>query len=191
MKQNHLFILVLFALISFNSCKKESTDNQSSTPTTPIPYLAIGNKWVYNVTGGITGYSTFTKQIISNNNGVYVSSTLWDNTAGTAVYEYSDHGFLDTYDEGETQGANQHLVEYTNPKVGDTWTRITPSETYYHTMVSIDTSITVAAGTFVCNAVKTEFKNAFNDQYTYWSNQYGQIKIDGLELSTELASKNF
>ena len=38
---------------------------------------------------------------------------------------------MNTFDEGQSKGANQQLLKYTDIKVGDTWTRITPTETYY------------------------------------------------------------
>jgi hypothetical protein len=191
MKKNRFLLFAVAALLSFNSCKKESADPGDANTNTPITFLKVGNKWVYNITSGFTTYTTTTNEVTGVNNGIYTISTKFDDTPGDRVYLYGENGYLNWYDEGQAKGANQQILKYNNAQVGDTWTRITPTETYHHECVSINESVTVPAGTFVCKKIHTTFENAFNDQDTYWSDEFGQIKIDNLVLSTELASKNF
>lgn len=188
MKKSSLYLLSLTLLIAFSSCKK---DNDTDLSTGAIPFIKVGNKWNYDVTGGLYPYTTYTTEVTGNNNGIYTMASWFDNTQLPDAGIYFENGYMNTYDAVETKGANQQLLKITNAKVGDTWTRITPTETYYHELLSVNETVTVPAGTFVCKKVRTTFKNAFNEQDTYWSDEFGQIKIDGLVLSTELVSKNF
>ncbi|UAY52305.1 hypothetical protein [Ferruginibacter albus] len=194
MKKVRIPALALCAIISLYSCKKDdaSSGGVKADPNPPITYLKTGNKWVYNITGGILAfsYSTSTQEITANNNGIFTLAVTFDNDKSTA-FEYYSNGFLCTYDDGESIGPDQPILKFTNAQVGDKWTRITPSETYYHELESLNESVTVPAGTFICKKIKTTFKNAFNDQTSYWSDQYGEIKIEGLSAEMELASKNF
>jgi hypothetical protein len=187
MKKSVPFILSFIVLMAFISCKKESEPSLSN----PIPWLKVGNKWIYDVTGGLTSYTTYTTEVTNNKSGIYTMASWLDDDKGLDANVYFENGFMNTFDEGQSKGANQQLLKYINAKVGDTWTRITPTETYYHEVISINETVTVPAGTFVCKKVKVTFLNAINDQDTYWSDEFGQIKIDGLFLSTELATKNF
>ncbi len=189
MQKMKWLLLSLTVLMVFSSCKKDNPDG--SNQPTDIAFLRVGNKWVYNITGGFTSYSTTTNELISVNNGTYKMATWFDDTQGASVYLYGQGGYLCWYDEGLSKGANQQLYKYQNAVVGDTWTRITPTETYHHECLSVNESVTVPAGTFICKKIKVTFENSFNDQTTYWNDTYGQIKVDNLLFSTELASKNF
>ncbi|MBL0358711.1 MAG: hypothetical protein IPP72_18425 [Chitinophagaceae bacterium] len=188
MKKKRLSLLPLLLLLAVSSCKK---DDAPSNTNTSIPYLKIGNKWIYNITGGFTSYTTTTNEITAVNNGVYTLATKFDTDPGANAYLYGDNGYLNWYDEGQSKGANQKVLKYNNLNVGNTWTRITASETYTHECLSVNESVTVPAGTFICKKIKVTFANAFNEQTTYWSDDFGQVKVDNLFFSVELANKNF
>lgn len=83
----------------------------------------------------------------------------FDNVSAPDANVYFENGYMNTFDEGQSKGANQQLLKYTDVKVGDTWTRITPTETYYHEVLSINESVTVPAGTFICKKIQVTFQN--------------------------------
>lgn len=184
-RYSFLFFLLM---IVFISCKKDDPVNNF---TNPVPFIQVGNKWVYDVSSFFYPYDSMSNQITANNNGVYTMSTWFNNAPGENAFLYYQNGYINQYDQGQSVGANQYLYKWQNAQVGDTWTRITPTETYTHTVESVNESVTVPAGTFICKKVHITFANAFNDQYTYWSDTDGIIKIENLLLDAELRSKNF
>jgi hypothetical protein len=188
MKKITLLLLGIIILGTFNSCKK---DSPAAALTNPIPYVKVGHKWVYNVTGGFTGFSTITYEYTANNGEIYKMESMFDDTKGTDAFFYYVGGYINEYEAGSSRGANQQWLKWDNVKVGDKWTRVTADETYYHEVMSLDEVVTVPAGTFTCKKIKVTFKNAFNEQEEYYNDTYGLIKEDDLMMSTELASKNF
>lgn len=179
--KNKFWILVVFISILF-SCNKNNP--------TSLPWLKIGHKWTYDVSG-INNYKEANIEIIDNNNGIFTIQSQYDSLSPNFDYLYLEDKFLCIYDATDVKSANQFLLKISKAKVGDKWTRITPNETYYHELISLNESVTVPAGTFICKKIKVTFKNSSNTQYTFWSDDFGQIKIENLIINLDLKSKNF
>lgn len=175
-------------MVTFSSCKKDS--GTISDSTVMPPYIAVGHKWIYDASG-FSGYSTVTYEIDAVNGTNYHQKSTFDGDAGGDAYFYAKDGFLCVYEPPETRGGTQRRLKLNNAAVGDVWSRIVPGKTYYHELKSLNESVTVPAGTFICKKVEVTFSDSFNSQDEYWNDEYGLIKLDNFILSVELKSKNF
>jgi len=181
--------MIAVAIVVLSSCKKDNNNSTSEQNYPPPDYLQVGHKWTYDLSG-YTIYSKMEQEITAVNNGIYTSVFSFDGTPEDPAFLYAQGEYLNSFEGGESKAANQRYTKYVNVKLGDKWTKI-GSTSYNYEVTAVDTSITVPAGTFLCDAVKVISSSSLFDQYNYYSRQFGLIKTDNIAVTTELKSKNF
>jgi|GEM_PF-4009633 hypothetical protein len=203
MKQFKL-IIVLAILVTtvLSACKKSGTpattsnNNPIDTSYPAVPYLFVGAKSTYAVTGGLfsSNVDTVVIELIAENNNIFTQSIKFDGVEQGPDYVYYQGGYINSYIPPATKGAQQGIYKYAPIHLNDSWIRVynTPSDTTFYSIAALNDTITVQAGKFVSSKVELQFSNAFNDQQNYYSPTAGLIRtVNPLYLSYDLAYKNF
>jgi len=187
-----LFALLLLLSTTFYSCKKDNEEPENGDFSSEVVYLKVGHKWIYNVIGPLAPYDTYSQEFSSVSKGIFTVSNQYDNETPFTNKAYYENGYLNNMGTAAAKAPNQQFLKYKDVHLGDTWTRVTPTETYYYKVVGLNETVTVPAGTFICKKIEITFKNASNTQYSYFSDTSGLIMVDNEELfNLELKSKNF
>lgn len=77
-----------------------------------------------------------------------------------------------------------------NAQLGDVWSRTDDTgRVITHEVVDIDSTITVAAGTFNCKVYKYSTSTSDTESYIFWNDEIGQIKESGF-IGLELEEYN-
>ena len=211
MKQlKQITVLLVLVIIVLSACTKSSTptpttnnttnnNNNNNTPpdtTYPaVPYLFVGAKSTYAVTGGLLSGSvdTIVIALTAENNNVFTQSIKYDGVEQGPDYIYYQGGYINAFLPPATKGPLQENVKYSPTHLNDTWIRVydTPADTSFYSIAALNDTVTVLAGKFACTEVEVQFSNVGNDQQNYYSPTAGLVRTVDPLLSYDLAYKNF
>ena len=118
-------------------------------------------------------------------NGYYIDRAF-GGLAGTDLYRQNGD-FLEI--DSNNDGDYFSITYKQNASLGDTWTYTQPSgDIVTREVISVDSTITVPAGTFTCKVISYQDSGTINTTYVFWDDQVGQIKEDAGFFVTELES---
>lgn len=104
-------------------------------------------------------------------------------------FAWQDGAFLLTDATGD--GAPFFKIYKKDAALNDTWTETDEDgATIVHTVVDVDSLITVPAGSFHCKVYHYEKSDIFNDSYIFWHDEFGQIMEDAGFVKYELMEHN-
>ncbi|WP_298553699.1 hypothetical protein [uncultured Algibacter sp.] len=177
-------------LVFFNCSKDDDNENNSSScDESEISFLKKGNSWTYNIEtlGTDNGEVSLT---IKGCNGEGFSidkeaknSTFSEVLTGTDLWTETDEFIL------ADAGINVDAKIYKkNSQLGDVWMHTqADGGVATHEVISIDSLVTVPAGTFSCVVYKYTATDIINESFVFWNDEIGQIKEDAGFFSLELA----
>ncbi len=176
-----LFPLLALALIFSCSSEDDSNDSGNSCDST-IPFLQKGMTYNYAINGSNNSVIAIGD---CSENGFEVTRT---SPIGNGVDIWRQNGeFLEVDSNGNIDyWAKTYKL---NASLGDSWTHTQPDgDIVTHTVISVDSTITVPAGTFTCKVFSYENTGTINTSYTFWDDTIGQIKEDAGFFVIELVS---
>ncbi|WP_369995320.1 hypothetical protein [Winogradskyella sp.] len=184
------FKIVILALLLTFSCSSNDNNNENSNSCEfDIPFVVQGNKWTSNVTTfGFDGGQIENEVMACGDNGLEVVITGPTGSI-TNIWKQED-GYLWTNANNAVEGFNRFYK--INAEVGDVFTYNNNEGALYTTeVIAVDSTITVPAGTFICDVYKKTSTNVINETFTMWNHDVGQVKSDSGFTVFELASYNF
>ena len=177
------FLFPLFALALLCSCSSDddSSGSQSFCDTT-IPFLQEGRIMNYSING--TNSSVISIGSCSGN-GFQVSRTSPIGN-GTDIWRQNGEFLEVDSNSNEDYYAKTYKL---NASLGETWTHTQPDgDIVTHTVISVDSTITVGAGTFTCKVFSYQNSGTINTTHVFWDDAIGQIKEDAGFFIVELES---
>lgn len=183
-----LFPLLVLALVFSCSSDDDSSGSQNACDF-DIPFIVEGNKWTMNVTQFGFDAGQITNELMTcGESGMEVlitapNGSLTNNWKQEGGYLWTD--------------ANDAVDDYNrfykiNAVLGDVFEYTRNDGTVSTTeVIAIDSTITVPAGTFVCDVYKKTSTSVINETFTMWNHEVGQIKSDSGFSKFELDSYNF
>jgi hypothetical protein len=194
MKVKFLLLALVVALVA---CNKD--DDDDNNPSGGVDYLKVGNEWVYELeatTSGFTMTGEFGYEVIAeNSDGTY---TVEQTTEMSGIPPQTETLYW-TEDDVFNIGHDMSDVS-----VGDSWDETDEGVTYTTTVVAVNESLTVPAGTFSCTKLKsTQSDDDTLESFSYFNDSYGMIQMETtsqeeeggvvvtFEMTMKLSSKNF
>lgn len=177
-------LLSVFALLLITSC---SSDDDTTNPPqgfcdTTIPFLAESR--VMNYTFNMSSQAIIAIGGCSDNGFQITRTTPLGN--GTDIWRQNGE-FL----EVDSNGNEDYYAKIykLNASLGESWTHTqSDGDIVTHTVISVDSTITVPAGTFTCKVFSYENSGTINTSYVFWDDEVGQIKEDAGFVVLELES---
>ncbi|MCW3125949.1 MAG: hypothetical protein JWO03_1607 [Bacteroidetes bacterium] len=191
MKTKLLFPVALIGLLFLASCQHATT---TTNCINTFPYLANGHTLHYSITDAFLFSDTsFDVSIgITSSSDVYMSTGVSDQ--GSLNQTGYFHPCNDKLYLGNTVSAAQSSGNYervNNVPVNTTWSETVSGTTYNYAVIGKNISVTVPAGTFVCDKVTYHEAGTINTDTIYCNAAVGDVKYDGTLFSYELHHKNF
>jgi hypothetical protein len=179
------FLLSAFLILLLLACDKEKQEPQEPV----VPYWRLGNTWNYQMTNNPL-YSSEIFRLDAIGLDRHTFSRTFSNGDVYLHFEYYENGYL--YKQPESSPLADKYLKYKDLKVGDIWADLYRD----YEVVALQETITVPAGTFSCTKVKSITKDWLpsggnETSYSYYSEQYGLIKVEGMDPNVALVSKNF
>lgn len=190
------FALLALAIIS---CGGDDDNNNPVIPvtgncTTDIPFFQTGKyakyqlsqfgsesgtmKLTYGACGGTGLISPMEFRNTSNVVTQTVQNRMWQN----GVWLMND---------AKNDGIDLLKLYKKDAQLNDSWTEtLADGDVVTHTVVDIDSLITVPAGSFHCKVYHYEKSDIINDSYIFWNDQYGQIMEDAGFFKIEMMEHN-
>jgi hypothetical protein len=188
-----LFLCALFSI----SCSSDSSDDTNPITgdcTSTIPFFATGKYQKYKVTqfGFDAGTMKLTYGACSGNG--LITTMEFRNTAnvvtGTIQNKFWQDGVW-MINDANNDGIDFRKLYKQNAVLNDTWNETDEDGAIItHTVVDIDSLITVPAGSFHCKVYHYEKSDIINDSYIFWDDEFGQIMEDTGFFKTELLEYN-
>lgn len=185
LKKFAFFILAL--AVSFSACKKDDkTDPITPTPpaTAYFKFAKVGNTASYKTSTPVliqTFTGTMSQEIKSKHgNDVFMIESvlklgipLIQDVNSTNYWKISNTQFASVDDE---QGSNPFPYYTKDDAVNKTYTMIDSGITYTRTVISINESVTVDAGTYTCIKVKETNSDNTDESVYYFHKDSGLIR---------------
>ncbi|MCK7590561.1 hypothetical protein M0G43_08255 [Subsaxibacter sp. CAU 1640] len=185
MKYSCIFMVLLFASV-FYSCSSDDSDSQNPSLggcITTIPFLTSDRTMTYSVNGNSGG--AVLEFGNCDENGYYITRTIGSSTSTDLYRQNGDFLEVDSQNNGDYFAKVYKL----NSQLGESWTHTQSDGTIStHEVVSVDSTITVPAGTFNCKVFSYTTSSIINTSYIFWDDQVGQIKEDAGFFIIELES---
>ncbi|WP_203257057.1 hypothetical protein [Hyunsoonleella ulvae] len=176
--KNFTLVILLFFFVS---CSTEEVDNNTlACNPGNIDFLQEGNSWSYQTF--VFGFESATISLNvrgCNGNGFLVDRTISDpstneNTTSTDLWREGDDFLL-----VDANGNTNAKIYKRNAQMGETWMHDqADGGIATHEVVSLDSTITVPAGTFKCVVYKYTATDIVNDSYVFWNDEVGNVKED-------------
>ncbi len=194
MKNPYKFALAFLALGAF-SCSSDS-DGGSGTGNcdSDIPFFQTGKFEKYKVTQfGFDGGSM--KLTFGDCNGSGLISTMEFRDASNAVTGNVTNKFWQDgvylINDANNDGVDFERIYKKDAALNDSWTdNDADGAVITHTVVDMDSLITVPAGSFHCKVYHYEKSDIINDSYIFWNDETGQIMEDAGFYKMELMDHN-
>ncbi len=193
MKIKIVAILLMSFLIGCSN--DDDSSNEGGNCQSDIPFLAEGKTFKHKIisfgidageieflVNGCQGDGFLLERSILyySNNQTDVATDLWKQVGDFIEVDSNNDGnyFAKIYKK--------------NSSLGEEWTHTKDDGTIVtHQVVSVDSTVTVPAGTFTCKVFKYTTSSTFNESFVFWHDEIGQIKEDsGGLFNTELLSYN-
>tara|TARA_Y100000815_G_scaffold87805_1_gene76517 strand:- start:382 stop:933 length:552 start_codon:yes stop_codon:yes gene_type:complete len=179
--KNTLRALFIFTLL-FSCSTEDDSNNSQNYCETDIPFLQSGRVMNY-LYSGVSGTSITIGNCDENG---YEVERISPFGTGTDIWRQNGD-YLETDSNGN--GDYWSKIYKLNAQLGDTWTHTqADGDEVTHTVISVDSTITVPAGTFTCKVFKYDNTGIINSSYVFWHDEIGNIKEDAGFLILELES---
>ncbi len=177
-------LLSVFVLVLITSCSSNDDTSNSSRGfcDTTIPFLIEGRTMNYTFNANSQA-SIAIGSCIENGYQITRITPLGN---GTDIWRQNGE-FLEVDSNGnEDYYAKTYKL---NASLGETWTHTkSDGDIVTHSVISVDSTITVPAGTFTCKVFSYETSGTINTSYVFWHDEIGQIKEDAGFIVLELES---
>ena len=188
--KRHYILISLIVTSLFFACSSDDSSNDDDPQgqivggcDTTFPFLQTGRVMTYAVNGNSAGAVLEFGNCDAN--GYYIDRAF-GGLAGTDLYRQNGD-FLEI--DSNNDGDYFSITYKQNASLGDTWTYTQPSgDIVTREVISVDSTITVPAGTFTCKVISYQDSGTINTTYVFWDDQVGQIKEDAGFFVTELES---
>ncbi len=194
MKKNNQWLLMgavaLMSISVLTGCKKDSDDDSTPAPTT-FTFLGDGRQLEYSFNSIFLPDTSFTVNLTADG-GAFKNVQIFYpsvNKDSTWLKECGTNLAI----SGTSSSVDCANIFFKGTRaVGDSWSFTTSSgSTATHAVVEKNVSVTVAAGTFICDKMTYRSTTSITTDTLYFNNQYSFIKYEGLLGNYELRSKNF
>lgn len=191
MKKVNVFLLAITALVLVSSCKKDKEDENVNPSTNVITqstfsFMKQDAKWVYNTFDsqdpGIIVEESYTISSMGTDGWAGVEWKIGGMVIQTVEWYADNNVFCNLAQKSTNKKLN---LTTSNPAVSDswseTWSTSTGTVTNTRTVVAVNETVVVPAGTYN-NCVKVRETTSEDSVYYkyYWFNQqYGIIKTEG------------
>ncbi|MBL0014338.1 MAG: hypothetical protein IPP30_11745 [Flavobacterium sp.] len=188
-------VILTFSLFSCSS-DSDSNDNPnpSGTCTSNIAFFQTGKYQKYKLTQFGSDAGTMKLTYGACNGTGLISTMEFRNTAnvvtGTVQNKFWQDGVW-MINDANNDGIDPRKLYKTNAALNDTWSETdADGAVVLHTVVDIDSLITVPAGSFHCKVYHYEKSDIINDSYIFWNDEFGQIMEDAGFFKIELMEYN-
>lgn len=198
-------VLIAISILMFN-CSKDDSENPKTNSNSQsveegdckinIPFIKKGNTWKFQMKKNGTIESNYTlklKQCNEDGTGMLLErtkTTIDPQTTTVATDLWTQDGDFLAVD-AKNDGDYFAKTYKKNAKLNDIWThKKADGATVTHEVISVDSTITVPAGTFTCKVFKYTSDSTINESFIFWNDEIGQIKEYAklfYEVSLELA----
>jgi hypothetical protein len=188
--------IAFVTLLIVSGCKKDNDTTSAPTPapvdtcgTPSMSFLANGRvlKYNYTVFGNTDTLAITIKSYGANDEFQFLLvyggtpvDTTYGKECGGWLYRSDSYPLLSTYKDRKSTTA-----------VNDTWNYSDASVTATYKVIAKNVSVTVTAGTFVCDKITYHDVSTINTDTLYFNNTVGDVKYNGALFDYELKSKNF
>lgn len=189
-------VILTFSLFSCSS-DSDSDDNNgnpSGSCTSDITFFQTGKYQKYKVTQ--FGFDTGTMKLTygaCNGSGL-ITTMEFRNTSNVVTSTIQNKFWQDgvwMINDANNDGIDPHKLYKKNAVLNDTWSETDEDGAIVtHTVVDIDSLITVPAGSFHCKVYHYEKSDIINDSYIFWDDEFGQIMEDTGFFKIELMEYN-
>lgn len=194
MKNFYKASLVLLAFGAFSCSSDDGDGNNAGNCDSNIPFFQTGKYQKYNVTqfGMLAGTMKLT---FGDCAGDGLSTVMeFRNTANvvtqTVPNKFWQDGVFLTGD-ANNDGVDFHKIYKKDAQLNDTWTETDDDGAIItHTVVDMDSVVTVPAGTFHCKVYKRVKSDIINTSHLFWHDEIGQIMEDAEFVKLELIEHN-
>lgn len=176
-------LISLFVLAAMFSCSSDDSTNDSQNfCNTTIPFLQEGRTMNYAINGNSNSVIAIGS---CSENGFQVSRTT-PGASGIDIWRQNGEFLEVDSNSNEDYYAKTYKL---NATLDETWTHTQiDGDVVTHTVVSVDSTITVPAGTFTCKVFSYQNSGTINTSYVFWDDAIGQIKEDAGFFVIELES---
>lgn len=188
-----LVAFLYFFLIVSCSNDDDSNDIAAGSCESNIPFIQTGKSFTYKMTqfGFDAGTLKFSigscndKGFIVTREARDLSNGLVASLSGTDLWKQEGDFLLTDSNNNEDYFAK---IYKKNATLNATWQYARPTDgaIINHTVIDLDSLITVPAGKFRCKVFKYTNTSTINDSYIFWDDQLGQIKEDAGFFQIEL-----
>ncbi len=192
-------IFILFCVLTI-SCKKEKGEEEPIPEATPVvpstdtcgtllmSFLSNGHQLVYDFTYfGTTIPLTHT--IKSYGSKGEFKTILSSALINDSVYSKECNGWL--YRSPRYPLLNTYKFRKSATALNDAWTYTDAAVTENYLVVAKNISVTVSAGTFICDKITYKKNGTSTTDTIYFNNQVGDVKYINAGFEYKLKSKNF
>lgn len=193
MKNLYKMAFAVLALATIG-CSSDSDGGSTENCDTDIAFFQTGKYEKFQVSQFGMNAGTM-KLTFGECDGTGLVSTMEFRNASNVVTQtlpmkfWQDGQFLvsDPYNNGAP-----FFKQYKkDAQLNDTWTETGENDAVItHTVVDMDSLITVPAGSFHCKVYHYEKSDIINDSYIFWNDEVGQVMEDAGFLKYELTEHN-
>lgn len=186
--------LAASALLLFSCSSDSGSGSSGNCDASDITFFQPGKYLKYHVTQfGFDAGSMKLSFGDCNGHGFATTMEFRDaanNVTGTVPNTFWQDGqFL--VGDANNDNVDLHKIFKKNAALNDTWTETDADGAILtHTVVDIDSLITVPAGSFHCKVYHYEKSDIINDSYIFWNDDVGQVMEDAGFMKYELTEHN-
>jgi hypothetical protein len=193
MKTIYKLSLVILAAGAI-SCSSDSDSSTGSGCNSDIAFFQTGKFEKYNLTQFGMDAGTM-KLSFGDCTGSGLSAPMeFRNPAGTIIQTIQNKFWQDgayLINDSGNDGVDLERIYKKGAVLNDTWTdNDADGAVITHTLVDMDSIVTVPAGTFHCKVIHYEKSDIINDSYIFWDDEVGQIMEDSGFIKIELTEYN-
>lgn len=194
MKNPYKLAMLALAAIAFGCSSDSDGGSSSGNCNSDIPWFQTGKYEKFKITQ--FGFDAGTMKLTfgeCNGNGL-LSEMEFRNTANAVTGTVDNLFWQDgnyVVNDANVDGIDFHKIYKKNAQLNDTWTETDEDGAVItHTVVDMDSVITVPAGTFHCKVYKRVKSDIVNDSHIFWHDEVGQIMEDAEFMKLELMEYN-
>lgn len=194
MKNTCKIALAILAFGAF-SCSSDSDGGSSEgSCESNIPFFQTGKFEKFKLSQFGMDAGTMKLTFGECNGDGLVSTMEFRNTANAITQTVQNKFWQDgmfLVNDPNNDGAPHFKLYKKDAQLNDTWTETDEDDAIItHTVVDMDSLITVPAGSFHCKVYHYEKSDIFNDSYIFWNDEHGQIMEDAGFFKLELMEHN-
>lgn len=201
MRSNKWFLVTSISLclvFALTGCSKDDDEQPTPSSNNPppntnatFPFLKAGNQLQYSFQSIFITDTAFSVNFTADGNAFKNTQTFLPSASVGITWLKECTGNLAL--SGSSASVDCANIFFKgNRVVGDSWTFTTSSgNTATHAVVAKNVSVTVPAGTFICDKMTYSTVGGFNTDTLYFNNDVSFVKYEGLIGNYQLKSKNF